>query len=81
MNITKEQLQKLYWEDGLSTRAIAKKLGCSQPTVRLKMIEFDIPRRTYKDNPANQDHWEDAFELARRAIEEWKVFLKARGLL
>ena len=37
--------------------------------------------RIYKDNPANQDHWEDAYELARRAIEEWKMFLKARGLL
>ena len=37
--------------------------------------------RIYKDNPDNKDHWEDAFELARRAIEEWKVFLKAQGLL
>jgi hypothetical protein len=37
--------------------------------------------RIYKDNPANQDHWEDAFEIARRAIEEWKAFLTKRGLL
>ena len=37
--------------------------------------------RIYKDNPANQDHWEDAFELARRAIDEWRAFLAKRGLL
>ena len=37
--------------------------------------------RIYKDNPADQDHWEDAFELARRAIKEWKTFLEAQGLL
>jgi hypothetical protein len=37
--------------------------------------------RVYKDNPDNKDHWEDAFELARRAIEEWKVFLTGKGLL
>jgi len=37
--------------------------------------------RVYKDNPGNQDHWEDAFELARRAMEEWRVFLKGKRLL
>jgi hypothetical protein len=37
--------------------------------------------RVYKSNPGNQDHWEDAWELARRAIEEWKQFLSARNLL
>ncbi len=37
--------------------------------------------RVYKDNPGNEDRWEDAFELARRAIREWKVFLTGKGLL
>ncbi len=37
--------------------------------------------RVYKDNLGNEDQWEDAFELARRAIEEWKVFLTGKGLL
>jgi hypothetical protein len=37
--------------------------------------------RVYKDNPGNEDHWEDAFELARRAIEEWRAFLTGKGLL
>jgi hypothetical protein len=36
--------------------------------------------RTYKDG-SGTDHWEDAFELARRAIEEWRKFLVRRGLL
>ena len=36
--------------------------------------------RIYKDG-SGTDHWEDAYELARRAIEEWKKFLKNRGLL
>jgi len=36
--------------------------------------------RTYKDS-SSTDHWEDAFELARRAIEEWKKFLTKRRLL
>jgi len=36
--------------------------------------------RTYKDG-SGRDHWEDAFELGRRAIEEWRRFLVRRGLL
>ncbi len=36
--------------------------------------------RTYKDG-SGADHWEDAFELSRRAIEEWRKFLVRRGLL
>jgi hypothetical protein len=36
--------------------------------------------RTYKDC-SGTDHWEDAYELVRRAIGEWEKFLKARGLL
>jgi hypothetical protein len=42
-------------------------------------VIFSITR-TYKDG-SGTDHWEDAFELARRAIEEWKKFLTKRGLL
>jgi hypothetical protein len=36
--------------------------------------------RTYKDG-SGTDHWVDVLELARRAIEEWKKFLKERRLL
>ena len=36
--------------------------------------------RTYRDG-SGTDHWEDAFELARRAIGEWSKFLIKKGLL
>jgi len=42
-------------------------------------VIFSVTRR-YKDNN-DEDHWEDAYELARRAINEWKKFLTEKGLL
>lgn len=33
--------------------------------------------RVYRDGTGT-DHWEDAYELVRRAIEEWKKFLESR---
>ena len=36
--------------------------------------------RVYRDG-TGKDHWEDAYELVRRAIEEWKKFLESRALL
>jgi len=35
----------------------------------------------YRDNPGNIDTYEDATELAKRAIKEWEVFLKVNHLL
>ena len=35
----------------------------------------------YKDNPGNRDTYEDAPELAYRAINEWMVFLKTNQLV
>jgi len=43
-------------------------------------VIFSVTRK-YKDNPNNIDHWEDAWELAKRAIKEWRKFLTKRGLL
>jgi hypothetical protein len=42
-------------------------------------VIFSVTRR-YKDSDST-DHWEDAFELTRRAIEEWRKFLTRRALL
>jgi hypothetical protein len=42
-------------------------------------VIFSVTRK-YKDSNST-DHWEDAYELARRAIEEWKKFLAKRGLI
>jgi hypothetical protein len=41
-------------------------------------VIFSVTRK-YKDSDSI-DHWEDAYELARRAIEEWRKFLVRRGL-
>ena len=42
-------------------------------------VIFSVTRK-YKDSNST-DHWEDAYELAQRAIEEWRKFLVRRGLL
>jgi len=42
-------------------------------------VIFSVTRK-YKDSDST-DHWEDAYELARRAIEEWRKFLVRRGFL
>jgi len=35
----------------------------------------------YKENTGNVDEYEDATELARRAIKEWSIFLQDNHLL
>lgn len=45
-NINKELLEKLYFDDELSQRAIAKKLNLSFQTIRRWMKKFNIERRT-----------------------------------
>lgn len=42
-------------------------------------VIFSVIRK-YKDN-SSTDRYEDAFELARRAFEQWKVFLTGKDLL
>ncbi len=42
-------------------------------------VIFSVTRK-YNDS-GSTDHWEDAYELARRAVEEWRKFLVRRGLL
>jgi len=42
-------------------------------------VIFSVTRK-YKDS-SSTDHWEDAYELARRAMEEWRKFLRRRRLL
>lgn len=79
MGITKELLQKLYWDDGLSTRAIAKELGCSQATVHRKMVGFNIPRRGYEDNPTPVKKGQPMPEHHRRAISQAHKKLVAQG--
>ena len=44
-NITKEELQRMYWEQGLSTIEIAEEFNTTQNKIAWKMIKWNIPRR------------------------------------
>lgn len=44
-NVTKKELEKLYYNDKLGLKQIAEKYGVSYFTVRYHMIQFGIPRR------------------------------------
>lgn len=50
IKIGEEYLRKLYLEDKLSTRDIAKMLNIGQTTVRRKMKEFNIQPRSQKES-------------------------------
>jgi intein-encoded DNA endonuclease-like protein len=47
----REQIEKLYQEQHMSTREIAKELKCGQSTVRRLMKGYNIPRRDYRIYP------------------------------
>lgn len=54
--ISKEELYKLYWEEGLSTIKIGKKCGVNDECIRGNLIRYKIPLRTHseimkKNNP------------------------------
>ena len=40
-----KELERLYWEEGLSLQKIADKMGCGAMTIHNKMEEFGIERR------------------------------------
>jgi biotin operon repressor len=46
INIERETLVELYWGQNLSIPEVAAHLGCSEDTVRSRMQEHNIPRRT-----------------------------------
>jgi len=53
MNLTKEELIRLYWKEGKSLIQISRELGIKRPeTIRQQMIKYGIPRRRlYISNP------------------------------
>lgn len=44
--IDKATLQRLYWDDGLSTIDIAERYGSYSPNVIVLMKKYEIPRRS-----------------------------------
>lgn len=43
--ISKDELNKLYWQEGLSEQKIANQIGCSKHTVHKRLQSYSIPRR------------------------------------
>ena len=50
VEITREELYRLYWEEGLSIRKIAKKLGVGKSTIEYWLKKYKISRRPPKEN-------------------------------
>lgn len=44
-NLSREQLEDLYWKGGLSIEKIAKRLGCSPTKVHYWLVKYGIKRR------------------------------------
>lgn len=46
--ISKEELKKLYLDDGLGIATIGKLFGCSESVIKLRLTLWDIPKRGYE---------------------------------
>lgn len=53
-NITDSELAALYWDEGLSGKEIAHKLGCSPSAVCMRMKASGIKARTSHDYPPTE---------------------------
>lgn len=53
-DIEPEILWSLYWGNGYSSRQIGNIFGCSDRTIRNRMIEYGIPRRSLADAGTNK---------------------------
>lgn len=71
INVTKEELEDLYWNQELSTRDIAKKFGVGQTTVRRWMAKFNIKTRTSKEGKHTSVYLSKQDELAERYRVEY----------
>ena len=48
--LDKEELRKLYWEDGLSLSQVAKKVGANYSVLQRRFKKYNIPVRTLSDS-------------------------------
>lgn len=47
--ITREELERMYWQEKKSTPQIAKELMCDSKTIWSWMVKFGIPRRSFSE--------------------------------
>lgn len=71
VKITKEELEDLYWNQELSTRDIANKLGVGQTTVRRWLAKYEIKTRTAKEGQHTSTYLEKQEKLAERYRTEY----------
>ncbi len=80
--IAKSVLEKMYTQDKLSSRAVARKLKCSEHKVNYWLEKHGIPKRTISD--ALYSSWNpngDPFEVRQpNSIEEAKLYGLGIGL-
>ncbi len=65
--IERKTLVELYWGQSLSIPQMAARLGCSEDTVRSRMQEYDIPRRT----PSENAQLSREIDLPKKLAREW----------
>lgn len=70
--ISKEELYDLYWNQELSTRDIAKKVGVGQTTIRRWLDKYEIKTRTSKEAKTASVFLEKQRILAERYSIEYK---------
>ena len=70
-NISKEELEDLYINQGYSTRDLAKYFNVGQTTIRRKMIKYEIKSRTSKEGKNTDKYKEKKRKLAEYYKEEY----------
>jgi transcriptional regulator of aromatic amino acid metabolism len=47
-SLSLESLRRMYWTEGLSTKEVAARTGCSQMTVHYRLRRYGIPRKRHR---------------------------------
>jgi len=68
--ISKEELQDLYWNQGLSTRMIAQKKRYGKETIRNLMEKYGIPRRRKQVGPISKETLERLYFHEKLSINQ-----------
>jgi DNA mismatch endonuclease (patch repair protein) len=75
---SREELESLYWGNGVSTYGIAKIRGCSEDTVLYHMEKFGIPRRSKSEAMKGYYKSEEAREKVSKAMRGHSVSEETR---